>query len=100
MTSRRRTSWQRAATAAALLGAASGVQATDWPAYGGGNGETHYSTEDAVTPSTIARLKPAWSTLLDVPRANAEPIEVGGVVYVAAGLSRAMVAGVTASSVL
>jgi quinohemoprotein ethanol dehydrogenase len=76
-----------ATAAVALLGAASMLQAADWPAYGGGSGETHYSAEDAVTPATIARLKPAWSTLLDVPRANAEPIEVEGVVYVAAGLS-------------
>jgi hypothetical protein len=32
-------------------------------------------------------LKPGWSVDLDLPRANAEPIEVDGVVYLPTGLS-------------
>ena len=60
---------------------------SDWPVYGGTSAELHYSPLEAITAATVARLKPAWATKLDVPRANAEPIEVGGVVYVAAALS-------------
>lgn len=76
-------------TVAALLAIVSpgAAVATDWPAYGGGTGEQHYSPLDSITPSNVARLRPAWTAPLEVPRANSEPIEVDGVVYVAAGLS-------------
>ncbi|MEY4762948.1 MAG: hypothetical protein RLZZ200_2804 [Pseudomonadota bacterium] len=63
------------------------LSAANWPGYGGDTGERHYSPLDAITPANIARLKPAWSMPLDVPRAHSEPIEVDGVIYVAAGLS-------------
>ena len=72
--------------AVALATMAPVARAIDWPAYGG-SGEQHYSAADAISPATVTRLKPAWSINLDVPRSNAEPIEVDGVVYVAAALS-------------
>ena len=70
-----------------VVGLAQRAQAADWPVYGGGPEELHYSPDAAITPANVGRLHPAWSVALDVPRANSEPIEVDGIVYVAAALS-------------
>jgi len=70
-----------------LLTAMSAARATDWPNYGGGTGEQHFSPLETIDVGNVARLKPEWNADLEVPRANAEPIEVDGVVYVAAALS-------------
>jgi quinohemoprotein ethanol dehydrogenase len=60
---------------------------SDWPVYGGAAEENHYSPLDEINVETIARLKPVSAIDLDVPRANSEPIEVNGVLYVTGGLS-------------
>jgi quinohemoprotein ethanol dehydrogenase len=70
-----------------VAGLAQVAPAADWPVYGGSAEELHYSPDAAITPANVGRLHPAWSVALDVPRANSEPIEVDGVVYVAAALS-------------
>ena len=72
------------ALAACGQGAADG---DDWPVYGGSAAETHFSPADEITPQTIARLKPVAAIDLEVPRANSEPIEVDGVLYVTGGPS-------------
>jgi quinohemoprotein ethanol dehydrogenase len=59
----------------------------NWPIYGGGVGEDHYSPLDQINLDTIARLKPVSAVDLEVPRANSEPVEVDGVLYVTGGLS-------------
>jgi quinohemoprotein ethanol dehydrogenase len=59
----------------------------DWPVYGGGSDETHYSRLDQINRDTIQRLRPVSAIDLQVPRANSEPIEVDGVLYVTGGLS-------------
>jgi len=59
----------------------------DWPVYGGAAGENHFSPLGQINAGTIARLKPVHAIDLEVPRANSEPIEVGGVLYVTGGLS-------------
>ena len=84
LTTALRASWRTFGLVLALSGSA---LAADWPGYGGTANELHYSPLDAITPTTVGRLRPTWSTTLDVPRANSEPIEVNGIVYVAAGLS-------------
>ncbi|MGC1269364.1 MAG: PQQ-dependent dehydrogenase, methanol/ethanol family [Croceibacterium sp.] len=82
----------RTGFAAALLLALSacGQSATDgddWPVYGGSTAETHFSPADEITAETVARLRPVAAIDLEVPRANSEPIEVDGVLYVVGGPS-------------
>ena len=64
-----------------------GAENVDWPVYGGSSGEQHYSPLEAINRETVARLAPVQAIALDVPRANSEPLEVDGVLYVAAGWS-------------
>jgi quinohemoprotein ethanol dehydrogenase len=60
----------------------------DWAAYGRTFSEDHFSPLDQINRSNVAKLGLAWSLDLDVlQRADAQPLEVDGVVYVAAGLS-------------
>jgi quinohemoprotein ethanol dehydrogenase len=88
--------WQRAlphAISAAILLLClsacnrSGSKDENWPVYGGAPGENHFSPLDQINLDTIGRLKPASAIDLEVPRANSEPVEVDGVLYVTGGLS-------------
>jgi len=60
----------------------------DWPSYGRTYSENHYSPLAEIDRSTVGRLKLAWSADLEaMQRSDAQPLEAGGVVYVASGLS-------------
>ncbi|MEO0061543.1 MAG: hypothetical protein RLZZ08_103 [Pseudomonadota bacterium] len=77
------------AVALLLLGGCShsADQGDDWPVYGGAAAETHFSPLDEINADTVARLKPVSAIDLDVARANSEPLEVDGVLYVTGGPS-------------
>lgn len=77
-----------AALVLALAGCTQGAaDGDDWAVYGGTAQETHFSPADEINLDTIARLKPVSAIDLEVPRANSEPIEVDGVLYVTGGPS-------------
>jgi quinohemoprotein ethanol dehydrogenase len=63
------------------------AQGADWPVYGGAAEENHFSDLAQINTSNVSRLKPVWATDLEVTRANSEPIEMDGVIYVTGGLS-------------
>jgi quinoprotein glucose dehydrogenase len=70
----------------ALGGQAPGNQhSTDWPAYGGGPENTHYSLLAQINRENVSRLQVAWSfdTEDSYPASEMEcnPIIVGGVLY-------------------
>ncbi|HEY3731437.1 MAG TPA: PQQ-dependent dehydrogenase, methanol/ethanol family [Steroidobacteraceae bacterium] len=80
----------------AVAGAAYGVGALagstpaaddDWPQNGRTVEQAHYSPLAQINPATVQRLSLAWSLDLDVTNSITEPIEVGGVLYLAAGYS-------------
>ena len=63
------------------IAAKNGRETSDWPMYGRGLAGGHYNpTEKAITPATVARLKPKWvfETGGDV---SSQPTVVDGVVY-------------------
>ena len=61
---------------------------TNWPAYGRTFSENHFSPLEQIAPANVGRLGLAWSFDLETPlRADAQPLEADGVVYVASGLS-------------
>jgi quinohemoprotein ethanol dehydrogenase len=59
----------------------------DWAGYGRLAGGQHYSPLAEISQRSVARLGLAWS--MDLPFGNSatEPVEVGGVLYFATGLS-------------
>ena len=63
---------------------ASGI---DWPGFGRTYGEQHFSPLAQIDSRNVGRLGLAW--YIDLPPGNAatEPVEVGGVLYYAQGLS-------------
>ena len=69
---------------AQYVDAASG---TDWPGFGRTYGEQHFSPLNQIDSHNVGRLGLAW--YIDLPPGNAatEPVEVGGVLYYAQGLS-------------
>ena len=79
----------------AICGAAAGPEAqyvdaasgTDWPGFGRTYGEQHFSPLNQIDSRDVGRLGLAW--YIDLPPGNAatEPVEVGGVLYYAQGLS-------------
>jgi quinohemoprotein ethanol dehydrogenase len=79
----------------AFCGAATGPEAqyvdaasgTDWPGFGRTYGEQHFSPLTQIDSDNVGRLGLAW--YIDLPPGNAatEPVEVGGVLYYAQGLS-------------
>jgi quinohemoprotein ethanol dehydrogenase len=72
------------APAAQYIDASSG---TDWPGFGRTYGEQHFSPLTQIDRRSVGRLGLAW--YIDLPPGNAatEPVEVGGVLYYAQGLS-------------
>ncbi|MEJ7811386.1 MAG: PQQ-binding-like beta-propeller repeat protein [Gemmatimonadaceae bacterium] len=66
------------------LAAAQG-RSVNWPVYGGGTDNTHYSTLAQITPANVARLEVAWTyeTHDEFPGSEmqANPIVVDGVLY-------------------
>ncbi|HEX5734051.1 MAG TPA: PQQ-binding-like beta-propeller repeat protein [Blastocatellia bacterium] len=63
------------------IAAKNGRETSDWPMYGRALAGGHYNpNEKAITPATVARLKPKWvfETGGDV---SSQPIVVDGVVY-------------------
>jgi quinohemoprotein ethanol dehydrogenase len=79
----------------AACGAATGPEAqyvdtasgTDWPGFGRTYGEQHFSPLTQIDSRNVGRLGLAW--YIDLPPGNAatEPVETGGVLYYAQGLS-------------
>jgi quinohemoprotein ethanol dehydrogenase len=59
----------------------------DWPAYGRTFSESHFSPLRQINEGTIARLGLAWTLNLDVSNSVTAPLEVDGVIYLAAGYS-------------
>ena len=60
---------------------------TNWPAYGRTFSESHYSPLDQINTKSVQRLGLAWSLDLDVTNSLTAPLEVDGVIYLAAGFS-------------
>lgn len=60
-------------------------RSVDWPVYGGGTDNTHYSTLDQITPANVSRLQVAWTyeTHDEFPGSEmqANPIVIDGVLY-------------------
>jgi quinohemoprotein ethanol dehydrogenase len=75
-----------AATAANLSPLSPDLDPRNWSAIGRA-GETHYSPLTEINRETVGRLKLAWSVDLDVGNAQATPLAVDGIIYVAAGYS-------------
>jgi polyvinyl alcohol dehydrogenase (cytochrome) len=72
---------QQKGTNAKSIAAKNGRESSDWPMYGRGLAGGHYNpNEKAITPATVARLKPKWifETGGDV---SSQPTVVDGVVY-------------------
>jgi quinohemoprotein ethanol dehydrogenase len=63
------------------------LDSNDWPVYGGSNDENHYSTLTDITADNVSKLRLAWYADLDSPWSSSAPIEAGGVLYTATGLS-------------
>ena len=61
--------------------------ASNWAAIGRTAGETHYSPLTEINRETVGRLRLAWTLDLDLGSAQATPLAVDGVIYVAAGYS-------------
>jgi quinohemoprotein ethanol dehydrogenase len=59
----------------------------NWASIGRTAGETHYSPLTEINRETVGRLRLAWTLDLDVSNAQATPLAVEGVLYVAAGYS-------------
>ena len=60
----------------------------DYPTYGGGSDEHHYSPLDQINDKNIDRLQLAWSYDLDtVPTVMSTPLAVDGVIYFTVGYS-------------
>jgi quinohemoprotein ethanol dehydrogenase len=59
----------------------------DWHSFGGDSSEQHYSPLDQISTANVQGLGLAWSYDVDTFDSYTQPIEVGGVVYFAAGLS-------------
>jgi quinohemoprotein ethanol dehydrogenase len=62
-------------------------QRDDWPIYGRTFGEQHYSPLADIDDRNVGRLNLAWSMDLGVGNPVTMPIEVGGTLYFASGLS-------------
>lgn len=70
---------------ASLADAADG---DDWASYGRTYDEGHYSPLTQISAANVDRLGLVWSFDLDTPlRADSQPLEANGVLYVATGLS-------------
>lgn len=69
-------------SAATLSGA---VEDTDWPAYLGDKGATHYSRLDQITPANVAELEVAWTwqagDLRPGTQIQCNPLVIDGVIY-------------------
>ncbi|WP_068094347.1 PQQ-dependent dehydrogenase, methanol/ethanol family [Novosphingobium rosa] len=71
----------------ALLGASPLARDVDWPGYGG-PGENHYSPLDQINAGNVSQLGLAWfKDINDGGSALSAPVEVGGVLYFASGIS-------------
>ena len=60
---------------------------TDWAAYGRTYGEQHYSPLTDIRDTNVSQLGLAWSMDLGAGNPATIPIEVGGILYFANGLS-------------
>ena len=76
-----------AATAATQSPLSPDLDPRNWSAIGRTAGETHYSPLTEINRATVGRLKLAWTVDLDVGNAQATPLAVDGIIYVAAGYS-------------
>lgn len=72
-----------------------GTKGTEWHAYGGDNGTTHYSPADLITRENVKNLQVAWSWKFDNfggGTSETTPIMVNGTLYFTAGPRRYVVA--------
>jgi quinohemoprotein ethanol dehydrogenase len=76
-----------AAGAADVSPLSADFDARNWASIGRTTGETHYSPLTEINRDTVGRLRLAWTLDLDVANAQATPLAVDGVLYVAAGYS-------------
>jgi quinohemoprotein ethanol dehydrogenase len=78
-----------AATAGAKDGSPLGdaFDADNWASVGRTAGEAHYSPLTEINRETVGRLRLAWTLDLDLGNAQATPLAVEGIIYVAAGYS-------------
>jgi quinohemoprotein ethanol dehydrogenase len=76
-----------AAGAAEVTPLSDNFDARNWAAIGRTAAESHYSPLTEINRETVGRLRLAWTLDLDVFGAQATPLAVDGVVYVAAGYS-------------
>ena len=76
-----------AATAANQSSLSPEFDARNWASIGRTASEAHYSPLTEINRETVGRLRLAWTLDLDVANAQATPLAVDGVIYVAAGYS-------------
>ncbi len=72
--------------ASVLLAASpAAAQTIDWPAFGGDSSNRHASALDAINRDNVGKLRPAWIFQTGTTGYfQAEPVVVGGVMYVSA----------------
>lgn len=63
------------------------VPGDDWTHFGGSSDETHFSPLDQIDVGNVAKLGLVWSYDIDTFDAYTQPLEIGGVLYFAAGHS-------------
>lgn len=63
------------------------IDGRDWYSFGGGDDGLHYSPLGEINAANVSRLGLAWSYDIDAYDAYTQPLQIGGVVYFAAGLS-------------
>jgi quinohemoprotein ethanol dehydrogenase len=59
----------------------------DWPGVGRTYGEQHFSPLAQIDQANVGRLKLAWYQDLDTTNSVSQPVEVGGTLYFATGVS-------------
>ena len=59
----------------------------DWPSFGRTYGEQHYSPLAEINDRNVGRLSLAWSRDLGPSNPASIPIEIGGTLYYATGMS-------------
>ncbi|OCC23520.1 alcohol dehydrogenase [Croceicoccus estronivorus] len=59
----------------------------DWFTYGGDDNQLHYSPLDQINAGNVGKLSLAWYHDIDAHDAYTTPLEIGGVLYYAAGMS-------------
>ena len=77
----------KSAMAAMLAQFENGSSGDDWPGTGRTYSEQHFSPLAQINDRTVGRLGLAWSMDLGMGNAASQPVSVGGVIYMATGMS-------------